>query len=248
MIHIRRAVAAQIVVISFGVIINLPLFLKHDVHNVNGTYYPYPSSYKHKESVMLTHHLCWFVVGTFTPLGLIVASNVRIIVELYNARHAQAVAGSTRPKHEKSTISRLTLTLIVISVSFFLLVCPSMILEFVVYTEKNGKQAGGQNQHQMAMSITNLAQAIKFSSNFILYCVINRTFRRMIGRAMRMSCCRRHGSFDGGDVVTVGAISLRRTAGFSRNRIPSAATYEQAITPPSAIIKLPALEEDITKV
>lgn len=104
---------------------------------------------------------------------------------------------------------RLTMTLIAIVVCFIVLVCPSMFVQFAWFTiesvggigvpgnnitnvgeRRRGLLAMHQIPFQMAILVTDLMQVIKFSSNFLLYCIISRSFRRTFGKLVRIKKCR----------------------------------------------------------
>jgi hypothetical protein len=99
---------------------------------------------------------------------------------------------------DRSVTIRLTMTLIAIVVCFVLLVCPSMLVQFVRFAIDGAGANGGGAQSttthevpfQTALLITDLMQAVKFSSNFLLYCIVSRSFRRTFGQLVRIQRCR----------------------------------------------------------
>ena len=147
------------------------------------------------------HKVIWFAVGTFLPLLLIVYSNVRLIREICRMRRKSSAAtlrsslsGGAASKvpldhldRDRSSTVTLTLTLIAIGVCFLLLVCPSMAVQF--YRFANYSSFGGEERapypgraEAIAIMLTNLTQAVKFASNFLLYCVVSRSFRRTFSK------------------------------------------------------------------
>jgi len=152
------------------------------------------------------HKVVWFAVGTFLPLLLIVYSNVRLIREICRMRRkssAAAASSSSRSSskaptidldRDKSSTLTLTVTLVAIGVCFLLLVCPSMSVQFwrfANYATFDGyaRPSYPGRAEAMAIMVTNLTQAVKFSSNFLLYCVVSRSFRRTFSRLLGTQRC-----------------------------------------------------------
>lgn len=208
MIHIRKTVVAYVTVLVVSLLVNLPLFLKFSIHREPCNagcvcYYPQPSFFFATPLFVQTHKIVWFTVGTFLPLLLILTSNGFLVRELLRSHKAAAKEKRpSDPTSDESLTLRLTVTLTAIVVCFFVLVCPSIVLQFIRFEDYYDVISGVQSHlksgngytkvcFQMALSITNLTQALKFSSNFLLYCAINKTFRQTLRGLMRGDCCRR---------------------------------------------------------
>lgn len=213
LIRVRRTVAAHIFVFFVAVLLNIPLFLNaintlltdscRNHTGVNGsTCYFYVTSpyYLSQRIDGHIHHPIWFTFGTFVPLAVIVFSNALLVSEVCRKSQAAAKGGShagrdarggdrggarSMSSSDKGSTMRLTVTLLSIVVCFLVLVVPSMFLQIVAYIER-----GGSESIRWAVVITNLTQAIKFSSNFILYNIINSTFRQTVARVFRGEGCR----------------------------------------------------------
>jgi len=179
-------------------------------------YYARPSKLSvSRPGLLYVHKVVWFALGTFLPLLLIVYSNVRLVREICRMRSKSsaaavtAAASSSRSAsksslgvadRDKSATLTLTLTLIAIGVCFLLLVCPSMAIQFWRFASYSSYGGGDKKSprpststagrsERIAIAVTNLTQAIKFSSNFLLYCVVNRSFRRTFGKLFRTRRC-----------------------------------------------------------
>lgn len=77
----------------------------------------------------------------------------------------------------KYTTSRITVILIAIIVLHVVLVCPSLSVSFLVETIANKHDMAQYFRYLTAMVITNVMQTLNFAINFILYCIISKTFR-----------------------------------------------------------------------
>jgi len=166
-------------------------------------YYTRPTTLSvSRPGFIYVHKVVWFALGTFLPLLLIIYSNVRLVREICRMRTKSSAAGggpvassSSRSAskaslgldRDKSSTVTLTLTLIAIGVCFLVLVCPSMAIQFwrfASYSSYGGDKgppsssSSAGRAEAIAILVTNLSQAVKFSSNFLLYCVVSRSFRR----------------------------------------------------------------------
>lgn len=209
-IRVGRTVAAHVFVFFAAVLLNIPLFLnalnkvlKDSCRNhsdVNGStcYFYVMSPYYLSQGIDgHIHHPIWFTFGTFVPLAIIFFSNALLVTEVcrksqaaqkggsYAGRDVRGDRGARSMSSDKGSTMRLTLTLLSIVVCFLVLVVPSMFLQIVSYIER-----GGSESIRWAVVITNLTQAIKFSSNFILYNIINSTFRQTVARLFKGEGCR----------------------------------------------------------
>jgi len=175
-------------------------------------YYARPSTLSvSRPGLLYVHKVFWFALGTFLPLLLIVYSNVRLIREIYSMRSKSSAAGASSTSRsaskaasrgvqdsDKSSTRTLTLTLIGIGVCFLVLVCPSMAIQFwrfASYSSYGGDKGpppsttSAGRAEASAIVITNLTQAVKFSSNFLLYCVVSRSFRRTFSKLFGARRC-----------------------------------------------------------
>ncbi|ELT87612.1 hypothetical protein CAPTEDRAFT_209818 [Capitella teleta] len=200
-IRVPRTLTAHALVFVVSLVVNLPLFFKWKIreipcYNACFCYVREPSwllRHKHFEKV---HIMLWFSFGTFIPLFVLVFCNACILRAIYRGRRATA---ATNNAHEAQALQRITWTLLSIVFCYLLLVCPSTLLHFFSITKltKLGMYT------QVAVVVTNLMQAIKFSCNFLLYCAIHRRFRQAL--ALRLACL---------------GINIWSPSGISSNRSP----------------------------
>lgn len=141
----------------------------------------------------------WSVLGNLIPLLFLVLCNVSLAREIHRSydlrqRMNENVGRSLERHRRRSSLdqdasNRITVTLVSIVVMFFLLVAPSEIVKQIAYL------IGGdisQNYTYLTIEVvTNLMQTVNFSANFILYCIVNPSFRKVM-REMT-SCVRRSG-------------------------------------------------------
>ncbi|KAK2162980.1 hypothetical protein LSH36_88g04003 [Paralvinella palmiformis] len=133
----------------------------------------------------------WAMLGNFIPLFLLLVCNVGLMRQIQKSyamrRQMNGNAGIHQHSHaDQETNNRITITLIAIVLMFLVLVAPSEILKHAVILF-----FGNLNHNYTYMTceiVTNLMQTVNFSANFILYCIINPSFRK----TMREMFCFRY--------------------------------------------------------
>ena len=120
------------------------------------------------------------------PLFILVFCNVNILRTLYKHRKLRAEHTS----EEYKGMMRLTWILVAIVLLFFILVCPSMILKMI--TQSYQFDGTSESSVSLAIAITNMMQAVKFSSNFLLYCGLHKKFRKILTCRLRRTTQREH--------------------------------------------------------
>lgn len=100
------------------------------------------------------------------------------------------ISTSTRPgtitRHKRgsdSALNSVTATLVAVVVLFLILVSPSEVIKFI-YAKIYLIDWIGKNKHfhyyKIILHVTNFMQALNFSVNFILYCAVNKSFRKTL--------------------------------------------------------------------
>ena len=102
--------------------------------------------------------------------------NSRLLMEIYRSRKLQ-----TERQKQRYCTSKITLILVSIVILYFLCVCPSTTLGFLVETIGRMGDTKTYFGYQIALVIFNLTQAIYFAGNFALYCSVSRPFRDSVG-------------------------------------------------------------------
>ena len=108
----------------------------------------------------------WPVIATFVPFVIIAVCNFGLIVMLHSANRQRQQTTSGAHAHN---CNKVTLTLLAIVAMYFLLVVP---IEVMLYN--NIFNAGWG---QTVDKIFNILKALNFSSNFLLYVLVNNKFR-----------------------------------------------------------------------
>ncbi|KAK2168641.1 hypothetical protein LSH36_15g08015 [Paralvinella palmiformis] len=172
----RRSTLGHVTVMAVAILLNVPLFLTYTIRSVpcSGScscYYFEPTALVLRYTGFLhAHTIVWAIFGTFLPFVLLSFCNARILAVV---GHADSLASD---QNQSKTFSRVTITLVVMIFMYLMLVTPSMVLAFVRHYV--GQLSDDQLVHfRFALTITNFCQSVKFSTNFLLYCVINKQFR-----------------------------------------------------------------------
>lgn len=118
----------------------------------------------------------YFSVGLFLPLVTLAYCNINLIRALRQS--AKMRKRFRKPDAAGESTHRITLTLVVIVVTFFVFVIPNEINNFLRDVVLAGQMM--TETYNLGIAVTNMLQALNFSVNFVLYCIINVHFRHTI--------------------------------------------------------------------
>ena len=116
----------------------------------------------------------WAFIGYFFPVTILAFCNIKLIQALRESAKWRECSARSAPSGRDANL-RITSTLVALIVMFLILVSPSELLHFykeVVQPDKYWAVI------EMALTCTNLLQALNFAFHFVLYCAVNVTFRR----------------------------------------------------------------------
>lgn len=161
------------------ILFNIPRFWQFKVCHIECTsgksiYFRYDGYLVTNPGISSAFTWTYFVIGILIPLVLLAFSNTFLIRALRNSRATRRLirAGDTT-----ETSHYITMTLVAIVIMYITLVTPAELINFL-------KRVIAQSPEQtyeiynLSVAIVNTLQAINFSFNFILYCLINVSFRR----------------------------------------------------------------------
>ena len=171
-VNARLVIGSRLIVLIVSIAVNMPLFVRFTIRweqcDENTTcIYSLPQVDRLRQPLMRFHLISWATVGTFVPLAILIFANARLIREVLRVKRDEL-------RRNGKAIFHVTKTLVVIAISFIVLVCPSMMLDFLGshHLVPTGRA------FNLALKLTNICQALKFSCNFLLYCTLNRSFRQ----------------------------------------------------------------------
>lgn len=134
------------------------------------------------------YRLAWATFGNFIPLLILIFCNVGLLKEIQKSyalrRHMNRSIKNGSNSVDIESSQRITMTLVCIVVMFLVLVAPSEIVKHLAALSGADLEA---NYHFKTIEVvTNLMQAVNFSANFILYCIVNPSFRRTMREMVRL--------------------------------------------------------------
>ena len=197
-------------VVVFSVAFNLPRFWYEKIweYNLNGkSVYFIGSGYMRDNNTLDTVYLwIYFIIAIIIPLILLSYCNINLIRSLKNSatlRREHSNEKYTSPRATETT-NRITLTLIVIVLMYLVLVVPAEIVNFLrdIYVHYDYNLIG---------SCANIAQTVNFSFNFILYCVVNSSFRKALREIAVCRPCRRGYRLEESSGSAIGLVRRRST-------------------------------------
>ncbi len=127
----------------------------------------------------LTH--TWTAIGFLIPVCILAYCNVMMILSLRTTlRKTSHITNPTSAGRHRRLIAhrRMTITLITIVASFFILVFPSELTHY--YLELFYRNSSTRGPMVNSIMTCNMLQAINMSINFILYCACNCNFRETL--------------------------------------------------------------------
>ena len=186
------------IIFSLSILFNVPRFFTKTIYPnecQEGGYVYYPfndGALQSNPNAELAYEWIYFVVGIIFPLIAVAYCNVFFIRALHTSQRLRRRHSNYSSSSDSSDSSRiLTLTLCVIVVLYILLVIPAEIIMFFDDYIKEHFQKHGNSTvfawFSLTAAICNNLQAFNFAVNFLLYCMINVNFRRVIVNAL---CCR----------------------------------------------------------
>ena len=167
----------------FWIVFNLPLLwnLQFNPWQVDNTIiYSIDTGIFSKNKVLKkTFTYIWMVIGYVLPLIILTFCNIQLIRALNrsrilrqrNAPHCRAAAAAAQDNQ-----SRITQTLILLTCMYILCVSPSELLHFYQDTA----YAKSSSIPERIVVATNALQVLNLSCHFILYCLVNPSFRSIV--------------------------------------------------------------------
>ena len=189
-ISLNRTKIVNVFVYILSMLINIPVFWRYKIEekrqcNVT-TYHIAPQVLFADERFDHVYRAVWAVIGNLVPCVLLIVFNARLIQEIHKSyAMRREMNKSSRHQQDQETNIRITMTLIAIVVMFFVLVAPSETLKHIAYLFDSNL---ANNYTYLTIEIvTNVMQTINFSANFMIYCILNPSFRRSMKELFCMS-------------------------------------------------------------
>ncbi len=191
-IKIHRSVSVHVLIFLVSVLVNLPLFFIHEICTGECSllpdcvcHYVVPTSFflTHK-ALFAAQHIGWAILGTGIPFVLLLGSNARLMCAVCKASRMSPALNNEQEKEEQRTSSRITISLIAMVISFLVLVGPSMVLTFLSSLPVLSEDTKRHYDYRIILLLTNFCQAVKFATNFALYCATSRQFRSDVSRVV----------------------------------------------------------------
>ncbi len=181
-IRLRHTISAIIVSFIFWILLHIPLLWSWDIMTISCPMQGKLTiliigEFVRNKAFHMSFTWLWAILGFFLPVIILAYCNVRLILSLRRSKKFHIAYTNNDSLEVLHVIQdRISRTLVAMVVMFFLCVTPSEIYHFIIALSSRQKQI---NYHA-AMVICNLLQVINFSANFLLYCIVNSTFRKSV--------------------------------------------------------------------
>ncbi|ELT96131.1 hypothetical protein CAPTEDRAFT_208773 [Capitella teleta] len=181
-ITLERSKFVIVLVYILSAIFNIPVFWRYAITELHCD-----SELKYQimpqvinENFDHAYRAMWAALGNFIPLVILLFCNIGLMREIHKSyamrKQMNGNAGIHANHASDKEANRITITLVAIVVMFFMLVAPSEVMKQVAYLV--GGDLSKNYTYLIIEVIYNLLQTINFSANFILYCIINPSFRK----------------------------------------------------------------------
>ena len=200
----KHTLAALLLGMALWICAHIPLLYQWHVKHIHcprkSMYMLSAGVYENNHKLKLACTYSWFAIGFVKPVCILGYCNIRLIYSLRvsnrlrsgltahsgDGSSTSSTSSCRRPLRSSSTMGkpsgnptgntsqrRLTSTLIAIVILFFVCFFPSEVIQF--YADLKKPQYKGW--FRFMLDFCSLLQAINFSGNFVLYCVVNAYFR-----------------------------------------------------------------------
>lgn len=179
LIKVSRTVIMDIAIYALALVISIPGFTKYYIEAVycdNGTVRHFVLFNPQFSRIQHGYLITWAIFGTFLPIAMLIIFNIRLVTKIYKSR-ARCSNSSDVLQYSASKITTILIAIVVLHV---VLVSPSMILSFLRILPAAMSESGGHQIYyrtSAATVVANVAQAINYAVNFLLYCALSRPFR-----------------------------------------------------------------------
>ena len=178
----------------FSILFNTPRFFKKTIKSIEcqeggHTYYPDngPVSSTVNPTAVMVYMWIYFILGILLPLVILAYCNIFLVRTLKRSMAMrQQLSRSQSDQSSRTNKNIVTLTLSIIVVLYIVLVGPAEILTFWKPYIKSKYSFHVIVQYSMAVAVCNMLQALNFAMNFVLYCIINVHFRKVMHNIV---CC-----------------------------------------------------------
>ena len=169
------------VVVLCSVLLNLPRYWSETITSVpcieGGRSY-YAMNGPLQGTSQLIYMWMYFVLAIIVPVIILIYCTGHLIMALRKTQQLGCKHGSEgSAAHSRNVV---TATLCIIVILYIFLVIPAEIINFVRSSTKDTFSLTDSMHYSLTVSVCNALQAINFSFNFMLYCIINMHFRKVM--------------------------------------------------------------------
>ena len=193
----KHTLAALLTSLTLWICLHIPLLFAWRVETLKCArkeiHFLVSGIYQDSHLLKMTCTYTWFLAGFAIPVCVLGYCNIRLIYSLQLSKQLRSNLSSRQKASDgnlqesmgrnqtgktsgSASQRRLTYTLMAIVILFFVCFFPSEGIRF--YADLQKPEYKGF--FRFSVDICNLLQAINFSGNFVLYCIVNAYFRRTL--------------------------------------------------------------------
>jgi hypothetical protein len=177
-------------VVTSCILLNLPRFWEFYVAQIQCDdgeimYFKYYSHMKLNVFAFTVYMWSYFIFAILVPFLFLLFCNWYLACALHRAQHARRQMRAVSVDVTE-TNTMMTLVLVIVVIMYILLVSPAELINFLRL-----RYIQDTESFNLAVAAVNTLQAINFAVNFVLYYVINKSFRKSF--ISLVTCRWRHG-------------------------------------------------------
>ncbi|KAK2149977.1 hypothetical protein LSH36_428g02007 [Paralvinella palmiformis] len=200
-------------------LLNVPSFFQYqitDFSDKDGAFYMIDIGLLEPKA-MKEFRYCQVIVGVIVPAVMLIYCNIRLVQALRRS-HRIRIRCYVQDHNSQRSRKWITVTLIVISLGFIVLVFPCELMDFFVdYIKMNISRT---ESFLLVRSLANTMQVTNFALNFIVYCIINVHFRMILQEMCRCSTTKQGPSLmPPSSIVSAGSIYSSRRLRLSQSAV-----------------------------
>ena len=174
-------------ILVFCILLTMPRYFFWRIEHVEWggsvVWFTMPGPMKQLAKAETIYSWLYFIIGIILPLVILTFSNMKLLQTL--AGHQDSMIRCHHQQQQTSHHYRVTLTLVIIVIVYTLCLVPAEIANFIKYLEI---VVDNTNVLNFVIAVLNASQAGNFAFNFVLYCSLNKEFRRTLVHLITPCC------------------------------------------------------------
>ena len=173
--------ACTVIIALCCIVMNIPRYFFWKIEHIDWDdsimYFTMPGPIKTLGQAENIYLWIYFFIAIVLPLVILTFCNLKLLKTLKFASKSNGSIRRHSTKKKSASSHKLTLTLVIIVIVYTVCLVPAEIANFLKHLDV---VVNNTKLFNFFVALLNTTQAINFSFNFILYCIVNAQFRRKL--------------------------------------------------------------------